>query len=105
MGRNQEDLYGSSPGISFVLHHLLKELPTEVIRSNFVGILHLIECSQDHYFDQVLPVLHACTHTHTIGIYILVVHARTSQFCVLVFLFQNLNVMFELVLFFGWLSA
>ncbi|KAL9366902.1 hypothetical protein Peur_038101 [Populus x canadensis] len=54
LGRNQEDLYGSSPGISFVLHHLLKELPTEVIRSNFVGILHLIECSQDHYFDQCL---------------------------------------------------
>ncbi|KAH8519082.1 hypothetical protein H0E87_000775 [Populus deltoides] len=54
LGRNQEDSYGSSPGISFVLHHLLKELPTEVIRSNFVGILHLIECSQDHYFDQCL---------------------------------------------------
>lgn len=54
MGRNQEDLCGSSPCISFVLHHLLKELPTEVIRSNFVGILHLIECSQDHYFDQCL---------------------------------------------------
>eukprot|EP00258_Populus_trichocarpa_P033174 XP_024449193.1 UPF0505 protein C16orf62 homolog isoform X2 [Populus trichocarpa] len=54
LGRNQEDLCGSSPCISFVLHHLLKELPTEVIRSNFVGILHLIECSQDHYFDQCL---------------------------------------------------
>lgn len=64
LGRNQEDLCGSSPCISFVLHHLLKELPTEVIRSNFVGILHLIECSQDHYFDQVLPMLHACMHTH-----------------------------------------
>lgn len=54
LGRNQEDLCGSSPCISFVLDHLLKELPTEVIRSNFVGILHLIECSQDHYFDQCL---------------------------------------------------
>ncbi|KAJ6423811.1 hypothetical protein OIU84_024728 [Salix udensis] len=54
LGRNQEDLYGSSPCVSLVLHHLLKELPTEVIRSNFVGILHLIECSQDHYFDQCL---------------------------------------------------
>ncbi|XP_011046723.1 PREDICTED: UPF0505 protein C16orf62 homolog isoform X2 [Populus euphratica] len=54
LGRNREDLCGSSPCISFVLHHLLKELPTEVIRSNFVGILHLIECSQDHYFDQCL---------------------------------------------------
>uniref|UniRef100_A0A6N2MNY5 Uncharacterized protein n=1 Tax=Salix viminalis TaxID=40686 RepID=A0A6N2MNY5_SALVM len=54
LGRNQEDLYGSSPCVSLVLHHLLKELPTEVIKSNFVGILHLIECSQDHYFDQCL---------------------------------------------------
>uniref|UniRef100_A0A6N2M8D9 Uncharacterized protein n=1 Tax=Salix viminalis TaxID=40686 RepID=A0A6N2M8D9_SALVM len=43
LGRNQEDLYGSSPCVSLVLHHLLKELPTEVIKSNFVGILHLIE--------------------------------------------------------------
>lgn len=66
LGRNQEDLCGSSPCISFVLDHLLKELPTEVIWSNFVGILHLIECSQDHYFDQVLPMLHACTHAHTL---------------------------------------
>ncbi|CAK7324574.1 unnamed protein product [Dovyalis caffra] len=48
------DLFGSSPCVSLVLHHLLKELPTEVVRSNFVGILHLIECSEDYSFDQCL---------------------------------------------------
>ncbi|XP_028800318.1 VPS35 endosomal protein sorting factor-like [Neltuma alba] len=38
--------------VSVVLHHLLKELPIEVIFSNTIEILHLIECSEDKSYDQ-----------------------------------------------------
>ncbi|XP_027329733.1 UPF0505 protein C16orf62 homolog isoform X3 [Abrus precatorius] len=49
--KNQQDL-GSVSCASIVLHHLLKELPIEVISSNIVQILHLIEFSKDYSFDQ-----------------------------------------------------
>ncbi|KAK7300034.1 hypothetical protein RJT34_10865 [Clitoria ternatea] len=49
--KNQQDL-GTVSCVSIVLHHLLKELPIEVVSSNVVQILHLIEFSKDNSFDQ-----------------------------------------------------
>ncbi|KAK9209763.1 hypothetical protein WN944_002131 [Citrus x changshan-huyou] len=54
LGRNQVELFGSNPCVSVVLHHLLKELPTEIVGSYAVEILHLIECSNDKSYDQCL---------------------------------------------------
>ncbi|KAL5548438.1 hypothetical protein UlMin_003669 [Ulmus minor] len=54
LGKNEEELFGTSPYVSIVLHHLLKELPTEVVSSNAVKILNLIECSDDVSFNQCL---------------------------------------------------
>ncbi|XP_031284588.1 VPS35 endosomal protein sorting factor-like [Pistacia vera] len=54
LGRNQVELFGSNPYVSVILHHLLKELPTEIVSSNAVEILRLIECSNDDSFDQCL---------------------------------------------------
>ncbi|XP_050216619.1 uncharacterized protein LOC126667645 [Mercurialis annua] len=54
LGRNQASLSGSSPCVSIVLHNLLKELPTEVVSSNAVDMLHLIKSSDDYSFDQCL---------------------------------------------------
>ncbi|KAF5478944.1 hypothetical protein F2P56_005464 [Juglans regia] len=52
--RNQVELFGSLQCISMVLHHLLKELPAEVVTSNAMEILHIIECSNDYSSDQCL---------------------------------------------------
>ncbi|XP_040988402.1 VPS35 endosomal protein-sorting factor-like isoform X3 [Juglans microcarpa x Juglans regia] len=52
--RNQVELFGSLQCISMVLHHLLKELPAEVVTSNAMEILHTIECSNDYSYDQCL---------------------------------------------------
>lgn len=49
--KNQQDL-GSVSCVSVILHHLLKELPIEVVSSNVMQILHLIEFSKDNSFDQ-----------------------------------------------------
>jgi hypothetical protein len=49
---NQQNI-GTVSCVSIVLHHLLKELPIEVISSNVVHILHLIEFNKDNSFDQV----------------------------------------------------
>ncbi|KAE9596373.1 putative UPF0505 family protein [Lupinus albus] len=46
--KSQQDF----PKVSIVLHHLLKELPIEVVCSNALQILHLIEFSKDSSFDQ-----------------------------------------------------
>lgn len=54
LGRNQVELFGSNPCVSVVLHHLLKELPTEVVSDYAVEILRLIECSNDKSYDQCL---------------------------------------------------
>ena len=54
LGTNQVELFGSFSCLSIVLHHLLKELPAEVVTSRAVEILHTIECSNDYSFDQVL---------------------------------------------------
>lgn len=48
------ELSGGFPCVSIVLHHLLKQLPSEVVSSRAVEILHLIEFSNDDSFDQVL---------------------------------------------------
>ncbi|KAJ1389541.1 Vacuolar protein sorting-associated protein 35 [Sesbania bispinosa] len=49
--KNQQD-FGSVSCVSIVLHHLLNELPIEVVSSNVLHILHLIEFSKDNSFDQ-----------------------------------------------------
>ncbi|KAI9126127.1 hypothetical protein K1719_002548 [Acacia pycnantha] len=50
--RKNQQSSGSVTYVSVVLHHLLKELPIEVIFSNAIEILHLIECSKDKSYDQ-----------------------------------------------------
>ncbi|XP_039026976.1 VPS35 endosomal protein sorting factor-like isoform X3 [Hibiscus syriacus] len=52
--RSQEELFGGLPCISIVLHHLLKELPTDIVCFHAVDILHLIKCSNDNSYDQYL---------------------------------------------------
>ncbi|KAB2604974.1 hypothetical protein D8674_038525 [Pyrus ussuriensis x Pyrus communis] len=54
VGLNQKELLGRFPCVSTVLHHLLKQLPSEVVSSRAVEILHLIECSRDDSLDQCL---------------------------------------------------
>ncbi|WKA12503.1 hypothetical protein VitviT2T_029878 [Vitis vinifera] len=54
LGRNESELFGKFPFVSIILHHLLKELPTEVVSSNATEILHLIESCNDYSFDQCL---------------------------------------------------
>lgn len=50
--KNQQN-FGTVSCVSLVLHHLLKELPIEVVSSNVVHILHLIEFNNDDSFHQV----------------------------------------------------
>ncbi|XP_038690110.1 VPS35 endosomal protein sorting factor-like isoform X2 [Tripterygium wilfordii] len=54
IGKTQLELSGSSPCISIILHHLLKELPTEVVVSNSMEIFDVIRYTNDHSFDQCL---------------------------------------------------
>nr|XP_025667932.1 uncharacterized protein LOC112766248 isoform X2 [Arachis hypogaea] len=51
--KNQQD-FGSVSCVSVVLHHLLNELPIEIVSSNALQMLHLIEFSKDYSFDQNL---------------------------------------------------
>ncbi|XP_058751934.1 uncharacterized protein LOC131625036 isoform X1 [Vicia villosa] len=51
--KNQQN-FGTVSCVSLVLHHLLKELPIEVVSSNVVHILHLIEFNNDNSFPQHL---------------------------------------------------
>lgn len=51
--KNQKN-FETVPCVSVVLHHLLKELPIEVVSSNVVNILHLIEFNKDTSFHQHL---------------------------------------------------
>ncbi|KAJ8754974.1 hypothetical protein K2173_015486 [Erythroxylum novogranatense] len=53
-GRNQVDVFQTVPCVSIVLHHLLKELPVEVVSSNAMYVLDLIKSSIDSSFDQCL---------------------------------------------------
>ncbi|GAB4849622.1 hypothetical protein Ancab_004416 [Ancistrocladus abbreviatus] len=52
LGKNQSQLSRRSVYNSLILHHLLKELSAEVVSSNAVRILRLIECSNDSSFEQ-----------------------------------------------------
>ncbi|KAG8502780.1 hypothetical protein CXB51_000578 [Gossypium anomalum] len=54
LGRSREELFGGSPCVSIVLHHLLKELPIDIVSFHAVDILHLIKCSNDNSYDQCL---------------------------------------------------
>lgn len=53
LGKSPLELNGKAPLISIILHYLLKELPIEVVCSNALEILHLVDCSSDFSFDQV----------------------------------------------------
>ncbi|KAK6946976.1 Vacuolar protein sorting-associated protein 35 [Dillenia turbinata] len=54
LGGNPSVMFGKFPYISILLHHLLKQLPAEIVSSNAVAILQLIECSKDCSYDQHL---------------------------------------------------
>lgn len=54
LGSNQVELRGKFPCVAIVLHHLLKQIPSQVVISSAMEILHLIESSNDDSFDQVL---------------------------------------------------
>ncbi|KAK1440085.1 hypothetical protein QVD17_05910 [Tagetes erecta] len=54
VGKSPSELHGKVPWISIILHYLLKELPTEVVCSNALEFLNLIDCSSDFSFDQCL---------------------------------------------------
>ncbi|XWS11244.1 hypothetical protein CRYUN_Cryun38cG0067500 [Craigia yunnanensis] len=54
LGRSREELFGGSPCVSIVLHHLLKELPIDIVSSHAVDIVRLIKCSNDYSYDQCL---------------------------------------------------
>lgn len=62
LGDNQMELFGRFPYVSIVLHHLLKQLPSEVVSSRAVEILRLIELSNDDSFDQVLFIRRWSSH-------------------------------------------
>ncbi|XP_052207188.1 uncharacterized protein LOC127811403 [Diospyros lotus] len=53
-GRNQYELFHRLTFISIILHHLLKELPNELVSSNAVEILELIDGCKDYSSDQCL---------------------------------------------------
>lgn len=54
LGRNPAELLGKYSYVSVILHHLLKELPPEIVASNAVKILDLIEGTADASFDQCM---------------------------------------------------
>lgn len=62
--KNQKN-FETVPCVSVVLHHLLKELPIEVVSSNVVNILHLIEFNKDTSFHQVC----ICNFYHALNTY------------------------------------
>ncbi|KAJ0242181.1 Uncharacterized protein HA466_0206780 [Hirschfeldia incana] len=53
-GRNKSQTSDNSTHVSILLHHLLKELPAELVSSQAMEILHMIKCSNDCSFSQVL---------------------------------------------------
>ncbi|XP_021755710.1 UPF0505 protein-like isoform X1 [Chenopodium quinoa] len=52
--RNLSELFGEHSCVSLNLHHLLKELPPEAVRSNTLHILDLIACGIGSSFDQCM---------------------------------------------------
>ncbi|CAH2036358.1 unnamed protein product [Thlaspi arvense] len=53
-GRNKSYSSTNSSHASILLHHLLKELPSELVSSKAMEILHMIKCSNDCSFSQIL---------------------------------------------------
>ncbi|KAL0796841.1 hypothetical protein Bca101_068218 [Brassica carinata] len=53
-GRNSSQPSDNSSHVSILLHHLLKELPSELVSSQAMEILHMIKCSNDCSFSQIL---------------------------------------------------
>ncbi|WZY96968.1 hypothetical protein YC2023_069297 [Brassica napus] len=53
-GRNKSQPSDNSSHVSILLHHLLKALPSEIVSSQAMEILHMIKCSNDCSFSQVL---------------------------------------------------
>ncbi|CAH8347235.1 unnamed protein product [Eruca vesicaria subsp. sativa] len=53
-GRNNSQSSENSSHVSILLHHLLKELPSELVSSQAMEILRMIKCSKDCSFSQVL---------------------------------------------------
>ncbi|XP_004294391.1 PREDICTED: UPF0505 protein C16orf62 homolog [Fragaria vesca subsp. vesca] len=54
LGSNQVELRGRFPCASIILHHLVKQLPLQVVSSSAMEILQLIESSNDASYDQCL---------------------------------------------------
>ncbi|CAA7048419.1 unnamed protein product [Microthlaspi erraticum] len=53
-GKNNSQSSTSSSHVSILLHYLLKELPSELVSSQAMEILHMIKCSNDCSFSQIL---------------------------------------------------
>lgn len=53
-GRNKSQPSDNSSHVSILLHHLLKALPSEIVSSQAMEILHMIKCSNDCSFSQVV---------------------------------------------------
>ncbi|XP_056844300.1 uncharacterized protein LOC108854015 [Raphanus sativus] len=53
-GKNKSQSSDNCTHVSILLHHLLKELPSELVSSQAMEILHMIKCSDDCSFSQVL---------------------------------------------------
>ncbi|KAL1207085.1 hypothetical protein V5N11_004293 [Cardamine amara subsp. amara] len=53
-GRNKNQSSYNFSHVSILLHHLLKELPSELVSSQAMEILHMIKCSNDCSFSQIL---------------------------------------------------
>ncbi|XP_010244471.1 PREDICTED: UPF0505 protein isoform X2 [Nelumbo nucifera] len=54
LGGNLSESSQNPPCISIVLHHIIKELPAEIVSSDALEIVQLIESSKDFSFDQHL---------------------------------------------------
>ncbi|XP_024158297.1 VPS35 endosomal protein-sorting factor-like isoform X1 [Rosa chinensis] len=54
LGSNQVELRGRFPCASIILHHLVKQLPSQVVSSSAMEIIQLIDSSNDDSYDQCL---------------------------------------------------
>ncbi|KAL6538960.1 hypothetical protein OROMI_025286 [Orobanche minor] len=52
LGKDHSHVFGDHSSVSIILHHLLKELPIDIICSSAMDILHVIECDTDWSFEQ-----------------------------------------------------
>lgn len=88
--------FGTVSCVQIVLHHLLKELPIEVVSSNVVHILHLIEHNKDYSFGQVC----ICNFYHslnTFGTHHEVTYYVLATFFVSLFPICSFNVILSVI--------